>query len=242
MLRRVAEAIPIPKHENRGIWVGYLPHITHVLERQLTTGKGVAELLSKAGCSFQALGQYREAEMIHQRALEGREEALGDDHPETLASINSLGLAPLNQGRYKEAEALHRRALKGREKVLGHDHPDTLVSISSLGVALHYQRQYKEAEALHRRALEGQEKALGCDHYNTLVCAHFLGSAIKMQERYEEAEAMYRRAADGLEKILGRDNPNTVRVLNNLSLFLIKQNMRGLAGNIRPIIRTLSRF
>jgi len=30
-LRRLAEAFPFPKHENRQVWIGYLPHAQHIL-------------------------------------------------------------------------------------------------------------------------------------------------------------------------------------------------------------------
>jgi hypothetical protein len=44
---------------------------------------------------------------MHQRALEGKEKVLGQEHPNTLTSVNSLGLVLLRQGKYEEAEAMH---------------------------------------------------------------------------------------------------------------------------------------
>ena len=76
---------------------------------------------------------------------------LGPEHPDTLASVNNLGLVLESQGRYEEAETMHRRALEAREKVLGPEHPDTLTSVSNLGSVLERQGKYEEAEAMHRR-------------------------------------------------------------------------------------------
>jgi hypothetical protein len=36
-------------------------------------------------------GKYDEAEAMQQRALEGREKALGREHPHTLTSVSQLG-------------------------------------------------------------------------------------------------------------------------------------------------------
>jgi hypothetical protein len=44
---------------------------------------------------------------MHQRALEGREKVLGNEHPDTLASVNRLGSVFARQGMYIKAEAMH---------------------------------------------------------------------------------------------------------------------------------------
>ena len=74
-------------------------------------------------------GKYNEAEAMHRRALEGREKALGFEHPDTLTSVSNLRSVLSSQGKYDEAEAMHRRALEGYEKALGLKHPDTLTSV-----------------------------------------------------------------------------------------------------------------
>lgn len=95
----------------------YLPHARRILQRQTTMEDVRANLLSKAGRSFYILGQYCEAETMHQRALEGREKVMGPDHPATLASVNDLGFT-LAKGQHQEAEALARRAVERLERVL----------------------------------------------------------------------------------------------------------------------------
>ncbi|KAK3946626.1 P-loop containing nucleoside triphosphate hydrolase protein, partial [Pseudoneurospora amorphoporcata] len=71
-------------------------------------------------------GRLQEAETMYQRALEGREKALGPDHTSTLDTVNNLGLLYSDQGRLKEAETMYQRALEGKEKALGPDHTSTL--------------------------------------------------------------------------------------------------------------------
>jgi hypothetical protein len=68
---------------------------------------------------------------------------LGEEHPDTLTSLNRLAAVLRHQGRYEEAEEMNRRALKGREKMLGKEHPDTLISVSSLASVLRQQGRYE---------------------------------------------------------------------------------------------------
>jgi Tetratricopeptide repeat len=50
------------------------------------------------------LGSYEEAEKMHRRAMDGREEFLGPDHADTTLSINSLGDTLAVQRKYQEEE------------------------------------------------------------------------------------------------------------------------------------------
>ncbi|XTI88790.1 kinesin light chain 1, partial [Cenococcum geophilum] len=85
---------------------------------------------------------------INQQALEGREKALGKEHPSTLTSVNNLASVLGYQGKYEEAEQMNQRALEGREKALRKEHPSTLTSISNLALVLQDQGKYKEAERI----------------------------------------------------------------------------------------------
>jgi hypothetical protein len=64
--------------------------------------------------------------------LAGRRRVLGDDHPNTLTSMNNLADIHHELGDLKGALDLHEQALAGRRRVLGDDHPNTLHSIISL--------------------------------------------------------------------------------------------------------------
>ena len=48
-------------------------------------------------------GKYEEAEAMHRQALRGYEKVLGPEHPDTLTSVNNVGLVLERQGKYKEA-------------------------------------------------------------------------------------------------------------------------------------------
>ena len=54
---------------------------------------------------------YSEVDSLFDEALEGQELKLGRDHPETLQTINDLGVLRREQQRYEEAESLLCEAL-----------------------------------------------------------------------------------------------------------------------------------
>ncbi|CAI7645854.1 unnamed protein product [Penicillium manginii] len=168
-------------------------------------------------------GRLREAKEMYQRALAGREKALGPDHTSTLSTVNNLGVLYSNQGRLKEAEEMYQRALAGYEKALGPDHTSTLSTVSNLGILYSDQGRLKEAEEMYQRALAGKEKALGPDHTSTLGTMNSLGSLYSDQGKFKEAKEMYQRALAGKEKALGPDHTSTLGTVNNLGVLYSDQ-------------------
>ncbi|OAL56153.1 hypothetical protein IQ07DRAFT_558137 [Pyrenochaeta sp. DS3sAY3a] len=203
-----------------------LPHLSVVVSYAV---EDEDDVLGQARCSVKAgwyllrMGEYTAAERMTCASLAIREKVLGQEHPNTLTSVNNLGLVLESQGKYEEAEAMHLRALAIREKALGREHPDTITSVSHLGSVLESQGKYEEAEAMHRRALEGCENVLGREHPDTLTSVSKLGSVLERQGKYEQAEAMHRRALEGREKALGREHPNTLTSVSKLGSVLERQ-------------------
>jgi tetratricopeptide (TPR) repeat protein len=74
---------------------------------------------------YRKLGKDEQAEPFHRRALQVREQYLGDSHPDTAESLHGLAQLCQDQGKYEQAEALYQRALCIREQWLGPTHPET---------------------------------------------------------------------------------------------------------------------
>jgi hypothetical protein len=62
---------------------------------------------------------------MHRRALEGREKALGREHPDTFTSVYCLAYLLAKRRDYNESLALYNRACDGYSIVLGEHHPTT---------------------------------------------------------------------------------------------------------------------
>ncbi|KAK3944179.1 nucleoside phosphorylase domain-containing protein [Diplogelasinospora grovesii] len=123
-----------PEHENREVWMAYLPHAQAALEvrGRCTDEEALWDLLSCTGEGNSLLGKYSEAEQMLRQTLELKEK-LGPENPLTLGSMNNLagvlnsqGKYDNSQGKYEEAEQMYRQTLELREKVLGPEHPSTL--------------------------------------------------------------------------------------------------------------------
>ncbi|KAH7119384.1 hypothetical protein B0J13DRAFT_532484 [Dactylonectria estremocensis] len=219
----------VPMRESREYWVlqqKLLPHAERCAEwmREALAGADVWYIgdelvmgsLHMLGLLYSDQGKFKEAEEMYERALEGKEKALGPHHTSTLMTVNNLGNLYSDQGKFKEAEEMYERALEGKEKALGLHHTSTLDTVNNLGNLYNSQGKFKEAEEMYERALEGKEKAPGPDQISTLHTVNNLGTLYKDQGKFKEAEEMYERALEGKEKALGPNHTSTLDTVNNL--------------------------
>jgi len=182
-----------------------------------------ARLLQTVADTLLALGLLDIATDPQQRALTVRRELLGNNHLDTLASINGMGLLLQSQGRLSEAESYYREALEARRRILGADHLDTLSSINNMGFLLQEQGRLVEAEPFYREALEARRRILGADHPSTLISINNMGFLLQAQGRLVEAEPFYREALEARRRILGADHPSTLGSISNMGVLLRSQ-------------------
>ena len=214
------ESYPTGKFENWPVCQALFPHAQAVVEYRPTDPSFLelwASILYKAAWYARGTGRLQKAYQMDSAALETRTTILGAEHPDTLNSINNLGVLLERQGKYNEAEALHRRALEATETILGAKHQDTLISVNNLGSVLERQGKYNEAEALHRRALEARETILGAKHQDTLKGVNSLATVLEQRGKYNEAEALYQRSLEEQKRVFGSDHVETIITMGNLA-------------------------
>jgi len=122
--------------------------------------------------------------------LETRRRVLGDEHPNTLTSINNLGGLLHAQGKLSEAEPYLREALETSQRVLGDGHADTLISVQNLGFLLQAQGKLSEAEPYFREALEGRRRVLGDEHPDTVSSLQAQHGILLRLDRTEAARSL----------------------------------------------------
>jgi Tetratricopeptide repeat len=113
-----------------------LPHVLIVADhgRRLDVERVVwLWLLHQAAAYLAVRGQHRQAATLFEQALAGRRWVLGDDHPDTLATMNGLGWSRRHLGNLQGARDLLKQTLDAGQRVLGPDHPDTLASTNGIG-------------------------------------------------------------------------------------------------------------
>eukprot|EP00798_Chlamydomonas_sp_ICE-L_P015437 gene15437-21524_t len=195
----------------------------YAVDNTLKTGEDLVILLGKGGTLCRAIGQYKKAESMYQRALDARKCVSGADHPDTIDSINNLAVCIQEQGRNQEAEPMHQQALEARKRVLGADHPDTIASINNLANCIRDQGRNQEAEPMFQQALEATKRVLGSDHPDTIISINNLAICINAQGRNQEAEQMYQEALEARKRVLGADHPSTIASINNLAICINNQ-------------------
>jgi serine/threonine protein kinase len=169
---------------------------------------------------YQRIGRYDDAYPLQESALATRRRTLGEEHPDTLASINSMGALLQLQGRPAEAEIYHREALEKSRRTLGEEHPQTLTSISNMGLLFRLQGRLAEAELYHREALEKRRRTLGEDHPDTLTSISQLGTLLQFQGRLAEAEPFYREVLETRRRTLGAEHSQTLISIGNMGALL----------------------
>ncbi|RPB04125.1 TPR-like protein [Choiromyces venosus 120613-1] len=175
---------------------------------------------------LQKRGRYEEAEEISRRVLQGREQLLGPDHPDTLTSVGNLALVLGQLGKHIEAEKLNR------QNELGLEHPETLNGLSVLFWILDAQGKYDEAEEMTQRALDVRKRVLGLRHPDTLSSLHNHGVVLWRLGRYEEAETLFRQAHEGQAKVLGPEHPNTLSSVDCWAMVLVELGKYGEAEQL----------
>ena len=96
-------------------------------------------------------GNYEQAVLAAQKALEVAEATLGPDHSYVAISLNNLALLHSRQGDYLKAEPLYKRSLAIWEKLLGPDHPYVANILHSLSELYHTMGREKEALETDKR-------------------------------------------------------------------------------------------
>ncbi|KAI2618440.1 hypothetical protein GGR54DRAFT_605477 [Hypoxylon sp. NC1633] len=158
-----------------------------------------------------------------EKTLKERMNTLGKEHPDTLISMNNLGIVLHNQGKYEEAVQIYRETLELMEQVLGKEDPITLANMNNLGSVLRSQGKYEEAEQIYRETLELMEQVLGKEDPITLQSMNNLGSVLSDQEKHEEAEQILREILELREQVLGKEHPDTFKSMKNLGFVLSQQ-------------------
>src|SRR5262249_49763562 len=163
-------------------------------------------LLNRASGYFYGRGAYVQAEPLLRDALAIREKALGPEHPNTAASLNTLAHRRRRQGDFGGARPLYERALAIYEKV-GPEHPYTATSLNNLAGLLLDQRDLAAARPLYERALAIHEKALGPEHPDMGTSLNDLGRLLYNQGDLAGARQLCERALAIYEKALGPEHP-----------------------------------
>jgi eukaryotic-like serine/threonine-protein kinase len=176
-----------------------------------------ASIRQTIGNTYLDLGIYPEAQRQIERSLELRRRLLGEEHPDTLAALETLGVLYRHQGKAAQAETVLTKVLDVQRRVLGEDHPATLESAYALALLYEDQEKFARAEPLLTKALDGQRRTLGEKHPSTALTMNKLAEVYKEEGKFAPAESLHTRALEIQRSILGQEHPETLYAMNSLA-------------------------
>ena len=180
------------------------------------------------------MGLYDAATPLQLSALATRRRVLGEEHPDTMQSINGMGDLLSHEGKPREAESYYREALEKRRRVLGREHPDTLESMVDMGDILASQGKLSEAEPYLHDALTSIRRVFGEKSAETAAAMGEMGALLEAQGKASEGEPLLREAVEKMRRVLGEDDPNTVELIGAFGAALVQE---GKMSEAEPYLR-----
>ncbi|KAK9829532.1 hypothetical protein WJX72_006350 [[Myrmecia] bisecta] len=194
-------------------------------------------------------GQTDDAAATYTQVLEIRQQLLGAEHPDTLASMNDLAVTFSTLGQPGRAAETHGQVLEVRERVLGPEHPDTLTSMYNLACALSALGQLKRVTALHQQAYEARQqvlrtrqRVLGAEHPDTLTSMGNAALILAAAGQLEAADVMYREILEVRQRSLSAAHPDTLASASNMEwISAALQQVQSMAGHAQQCMFKMER-
>jgi len=196
-----------------------------VFERQIKLlaqlyGEGdvrIAYSYNTVGLAYWYIGENMRAIDFLYKSLEMKENALGSEHPDLIASYVNIGCVynEYEWGMFSAAIENLEKALKLGLKVYGEEHPVIASIYNNLGFTYYSLGDYEKALDYHYRALAIREKLLG-EHPETAISYNSIGLIKKSQKDYTKALDYYTKALIIQERLLGVFHPDTATTYNNI--------------------------
>jgi tetratricopeptide (TPR) repeat protein len=208
-----------------------IPHIAYAASGEMDEQR-LAALCRSAGLAMQAAGDIRSARRWLERALTIRKKALGEDHPDTLASFDDLGEQLRMQGEFAAARPVQEHVLAARERLLGPVNEDIAQSANNLALVLWQQGELDAARRLLERAVATSERAMGSLSKEVAVSLNNLARVLVEQGELAAAQPLQERSLYICERVSGPDHVFTSNALNSLARLL---QARGDLAGARPL-------
>jgi tetratricopeptide (TPR) repeat protein len=179
-------------------------------------------------------GNFPEAETLCRTALIHRKEVLGKQHPDSMASLNSLGWLLLNRGDLDGGLDNFKQALELGEQIYPVDkypqgHFNRAASLNGLGAVLYYRGDYDAALDYFQKSLAMWERLYPTDQYplgHPLLAKGLTNLGLVLEARHDpdavvyarKSLAMWRRLYPADQYPLG--HPDLATCLSNLGVVL----------------------
>ncbi|MBW3543009.1 MAG: serine/threonine-protein kinase [Planctomycetes bacterium] len=175
-----------------------------------------AAVRNAIGHAYITLGDYKNAESQLTAALAQRRRLLGDEHQDTLATLNNLSLSLSGQGRFAEGQKLQEQVVASLREQHGDEDLKTLNAINNLAATHYQQGQLDEAQRLQEKSLETLRNNFGPRHVDTIRTLTNLAATLHGQRLYDEAQKLMVEAFESRRGILADTHPLTLTIASNM--------------------------
>ena len=153
----------------------------------------------------------REASEIRERSIRIIRNIMGEDHPDTIASLEIHATHGIWPHHIREQKV--RQTLAMWTSVVGKEYPNTLANMDHLPEVLIDQGKVEESKAMHQQAYRLRELHLCKEHPDTLKSMSHLAWVEHSEGRYEVAEKIQQQALELAEVNLGEEHLEVLRRL-----------------------------
>ena len=175
-----------------------------------------ASKLARTATGHRERGEYDDALLNAQNALQIRVDTLGPNHPTVARSYLQLAAIYAARESHDRAITLYKRALVINEKSFGPSHVDVARALYGLAEVYRTQGDYRDAKPLYKRALAQGESSLGQASPLVADILNGLGELHKANAAYKEAMRLHRRALEIRRRTLGEHHSAVGQSLNNI--------------------------
>jgi tetratricopeptide (TPR) repeat protein len=187
------------------------------------------DFLNHVGVTLGHWGHYGLADDVFATLLESSAKLLGDEHPDTLAATENLGIIRRYRGDLEGAKELHEFVLERTQRIFGEESTECFAPMHNLAIVFSNMGNHHGAKELQERLVEAKRRILGDEHPSTLLSLGTLAVSLNRCGDAAGAEALEERILEIRLRTLGEDHPETLGVMGNLA---IRRGDRGdLAGS-----------
>lgn len=200
------------------VFYDYVQKVTNYVLRH---SAGIEALALCRDNQFKALlnlGYYREAIPFGTDAYELYSQLFGEDHSDTLASLNALAVGYSKLGDWQKAMELTNRVYEGRLRIYGEDHDSTVACLNNMAIYAVMQGDYESAAQLMQKAFDAMLRLLGEDHPRTLICANNLASVYSRLGEHARSLELLQVVYQTQLRTLGENHRDILFSLFNLSI------------------------
>lgn len=170
-----------------------------------------ARLRSTIGRSYFELGAYDQAEQHLPVALDMYRRLRGEDHLETIRSMNALAYLYYRQLRLDDALALNECTVAQARNFLGEENTETVRALRLNGALLQQTGRWEGGLVdLKKNTTEQLRRTLGEEHLDTLKSMHNLANLYRDIGRMNEAASLFEETLATHLRVFGEEHPNTL--------------------------------